>query len=137
MLLAPLVTGSSCSGDEPDWLVGYYMTINSQTRINLSENEESQGTSSQPLADVLSNTIVRMRNALHDAYPVNAHYANDAAVISALDAIYMEYKAMYGGEEKNAVCIVKIYRAAMDGEIVKRSTALKTYRFGARPPEME
>jgi len=139
LMLQPAMSLTSCSDDEPDWLVGYYMVINSQTRISLGEEDEDQGqgTSSQPVVDVLSNTIVKMRNALHDAYPVNAHYGNDAAVIGALDAIYMEYKSMYGGEEKNAVCIVKLYRASMDGDIVKRSTALKTYRFGARPTQME
>ena len=133
LLTGTMMALSSCGGDEPDWLVGYYLAINSQTRISLSEEDESQGTSSQPIADVLSNTIVQMRTALQEAYPENTNKGNDAAVLTALDEIYKRYRTMYGGEEKNAVCIVKLYRASMDGEIVKKSTALKTYRFGARP----
>ncbi|MBR5170547.1 MAG: hypothetical protein IKW85_08260 [Muribaculaceae bacterium] len=136
-LLCTLTMATSCGSDEPDWLVGYYMTINSQVRISLSEEDESQGTSSQPIADVLSNTIVKMRNALHEAYPVNGTTGNDAAVIAALDDIYRQYKLMYGGDERNTVCVVKLYRAAMDGEIVMRSTPLKTYHFGARPANMD
>jgi len=128
---------SSCGSDEPDWLVGYYMTINSQVRISLTEEDESQGTSAQPIADVLSNTIVKMRHALHDAYPVSTTTPNDAAVISACDDIYRQYKAMYGGDERNTVCVVKLYRAAMDGEVVMRSTPLKTYHFGARPANLD
>ena len=137
LLAGTLMALSSCGSDEPDWLIGYYMTINAQTRINLSDDDESQGTSAQPVADVLSNTIVQMRVALQEAYPENNHQGNDAAVLTALDQIYKKYKTMYGGEEKNAVCIVKLYRASMDGEIVKKSTALKTYRFGARPVQFE
>ncbi len=137
LLMFTLAASTSCGSDEPDWLVGYYMTINSQVRISLSEEDESQGTSSQPIADVLSNTIVKMRNALHEAYPVNGRTGNDAAVISALDDIYRQYKLMYGGDERNTVCLVKLYRAAMDGEIVMRSTPLKTYHFGARPANMD
>lgn len=137
LVVGTMTTLSSCGSDEPDWLVGYYLSINSQTRISLSEEDESQGTSSQPIADVLSNTIVQMRNALQEAYPEVTTRGDDAAVLTALDEIYMKYKTMYGGEEKNAVCIVKLYRASMDGEVVKKSTALKTYRFGARPVQFD
>lgn len=137
LLLVPMVMGTSCGSDEPDWLVGYYMTINSETRLNLTENDESQGTSSQPYADVLSNTIVKMRTALNEFYQEPTTHANDAVILTALDNIYKQYKAMYGHLEKNTVCVVTIYRAAMDGEIVKRSTPLKTYHFGALPPGIE
>lgn len=137
LLLVPMVMGTSCGSDEPDWLVGYYMTINSETRLNLTENDESQGTSSQPYADVLSNTIVKMRIALNEFYQEPTTHANDAVILTALDNIYKQYKAMYGHLEKNTVCVVTIYRAAMDGEIVKRSTPLKTYHFGALPPGIE
>jgi hypothetical protein len=137
LLMMPLVMGTSCGSDEPDWLVGYYMTINSETRLNLTENDESQGTSSQPYADVLSNTIVKMRTALNEFYQEPTTHANDAVILTALDNIYKQYKAMYGHLEKNTVCVVTIYRAAMDGEIVKRSTPLKTYHFGALPPGIE
>lgn len=132
-LVMPLTFMTSCSNDEPDMLVGYYMTIDSQVRLSLYEEDESQGTSSSPIVDVLSYTLIQMRHALHNAYPQNNTHGNDAKVIAACDGIYKKYKSMYGAEERNTVCIVKLYRASMDGEVVKRSKALKTYRFGARP----
>ena len=129
---------SSCGNDEPDLLIGYYMTIQSKVRLNLSEMEESQGTSSQPEADVLSQTIVRMRHALHEVYTHPSPQGNDAVVISALDYIYNEYHSMYSSIEKNTVCVVKLYRARIDDEgIVKKSTPLKSYHFGAQPPSTE
>lgn len=132
-LIIPLTFTTSCSDDEPDMLVGYYMTIDSQVRLSLYEEDESQGTSSSPIVDVLSLTLVQMRTALRDAYPQNNTHGNDAKVIAACDAIYKKYKSMYGADERNTVCVAKLYRASMDGEIVKRSHALKTYHFGARP----
>jgi hypothetical protein len=132
-LVMPLTFMTSCSNDEPDMLVGYYMTIDSKVRLSLYEEDESQGTSSSPIVDVLSYTLVQMRTALRNAYPQNNTHGNDAKVIAACDGIYKKYKSMYGAEERNTVCIVKLYRASMDGEVVKRSKALKTYRFGARP----
>lgn len=132
-LVMPLTFMTSCSNDEPDMLVGYYMTIDSKVRLSLYEEDESQGTSSSPIVDVLSYTLVQMRTALRNAYLQNNTHGNDAKVIAACDGIYKKYKSMYGAEERNTVCIVKLYRASMDGEVVKRSKALKTYRFGARP----
>lgn len=132
-LVMPLTFMTSCSNDEPNMLVGYYMTIDSKVRLSLYEEDESQGTSSSPIVDVLSYTLVQMRTALRNAYPQNNTHGNDAKVIAACDGIYKKYKSMYGAEERNTVCIVKLYRASMDGEVVKRSKALKTYRFGARP----
>ena len=68
-LVMPLTFMTSCSNDEPDMLVGYYMTIDSKVRLSLYEEDESQGTSSSPIVDVLSYTLVQMRTALRNAYP--------------------------------------------------------------------
>lgn len=134
MLVVPLTTMTSCGDDEPDMLVGYYLGIQTQVRLTLSEEDESQGTSASPVQDMLSTTIVRMREALRVAYPMPNYYGNDSHVIAALDDIYKDYKSMYGSSERNTVCIVKLYRARIEGEIVKKSTTLKTYHFGAIPP---
>lgn len=133
MLSIPLSTLMSCGDDESDLAVGYYLSIQSQVRLSLSENDESQGTSSSPLADPLSLTIIRMREALRNAYPEPNNYGNDSRVIAVLDAIFMDYKTTHNASERNTVCVVKLYRTRLDGEIVKKSKALKTYHFGAIP----
>ena len=49
-LVMPQVLLTSCGSDEPDWLIGYYMTIDSQVRLSLHESDdESQGTSAHLL----------------------------------------------------------------------------------------
>lgn len=133
MLVGVLTGASSCDNDEPDLEVGYYLSIQSQVRLSLYEEDESQGTSASPVADVLSTTIIHMREALAKAYPVRNIYGNDARVIAACDDIYMDYKSSYGPSERNIVCVVKLYRARMEDDIVKKSTPLKTYNFGALP----
>ena len=128
---------TSCGDDEPDALVGYYLTIDSQVRLSLYEEDESQGTSANPDQDVLSNTIIKMRTALLETYPKTTVHGNDAAVITALDNIYKSYKSMYGHLERNTVCTVKLFRARMEDGIVVNSKAIKSYQFGALPQNTE
>lgn len=128
---------TSCGSDEPELLVGYYLTIDSQVRLSLYEQDEEQGTSANPDADVLSNTIVKMRSALKEAYPEPNHKGDDAAVINALDVIYKKYKRMYSHLERGTVCTIKLYRAKLDDGIVVNSTSIKVFLFGALPTTYE
>ena len=129
---------SSCGSDEPDWTVGYYMEIQSSTSFMASTEDEQQGTmSDHEESNVLYTTIMRMKQALRDAYPVATRQGDAGVVIAALDAVYRPYKAMYGQLERNTICVVKLYRTSMDGEIVKRSRALKSYHFGALPANVD
>ena len=134
MLSIPMATLTSCGDDEPNLEVGYYLGIQSQVRLSLYEDDESQGTSASPIADPLSLTIIRMRPALRNAYPEPNNYGNDSRVIAVLDAIFTDYKTTHHASERNTVCVVKLYRTRLDGEIVKKSKTLKTYHFGAIPP---
>ena len=129
-----MATLTSCGDDEPNLAVGYYLGIQSQVRLSLYEDDESQGTSASPVADPLSTTIIRMRAALRNAYPEPNNYGNDSRVIAALDAIFMDYKTTHHASERNTVCIVKLYRTRLEEGIVKKSRTLKTYHFGAIPP---
>lgn len=130
LLLLGVVTTASCGHDEPDWLIGYYMHINSQ--VPISTEEDGQGTTSDnPAADVLSITIRNMKDAMRRAYPVNTRQGNDAAVLTACDSVYRSYNLSYGDQKRNTVCVVKIFRAHMDEEgIARESRLLTTYHLG-------
>ena len=130
-----LMIAASCGNDEPDWLVGYYLSINSQVRLTLTEADEGQGTMPDKTVDVLSNTVRRMRNALQDAYPVNNRQGDDGVVITAVDNIYKDYAASYSDKEGHTICVVQLCRARMDGDVVKESRAIKTYHFGELPQD--
>lgn len=124
----------SCS-DEPNWKIGYYLSIQSQVALSLSEEDESQGTTPAAVVDVLSNTVRRMKQALHDAYPQDTRTGDDAAVLVACGDIYRDYKLSYGDKEGHIVCVLTLYRTKKDGDVVKESTALSTYHFGALPED--
>lgn len=125
----------SCSKDEPNWLVGYYMTIQSQVKLSLSDEDESQGTSPDKAVDVLSNTVRRMRVAMQEAYPQDTRAGDDVAVLTACGDIYKDYKLSYADKEGHTVCVIKLYRAKKNGDIVIESTPLTTYHFGALPED--
>ena len=133
MLCAMVMATASCGSDEPELKVAYYMEINSQVRLSLYEEDESQGTSANPDEDVLSNTILKMRTAMNDAYPEMTFKGDDARVITAIDNIYKNYKSMYGHLERNTVCTVKLIRVKMDGTHIVKSKTIKVYLFGALP----
>jgi len=130
-----LLLTASCGKDEPNWLIGYYMNIDSKVKLSLSDADESQGTSPDQAVDVLSNTVRRMRVALQDAYPHDTRSGDDGAVLKALDDIYREYKLSYADKEGVTVCVITLYRGKKHHDIVKESTPLKTYQFGVLPQD--
>lgn len=125
----------SCGSDEPNWNVGYYLSIQSQVKLSLSDEDESQGTSPAQTVDVLSNTVRRMRDALKEAYPYDTRTGDDAAVLVACGDIYKDYKTSYADKEGHIVCVLTLYRTKKDGDVVKKSTALATYHFGELPQD--
>ena len=138
VLVGTLAGVASCGSDEPEYKVGYYMSINSSESFMASEDDEDQGTMSDtPNGNVLYTTITRMKKALRNAYPTPDTKGADVAVLMALDKIYRDYKGMYGEYEKNTICVVKIMRASLDNDIVVSSRTLTTYSFGALPPDKD
>ena len=138
VVIAALVGVTSCGSDEPDLMVGYYLSINSSESYMGSQDDEDQGTMSDSQhGNVLYNTITRMRRAMRDAYPTPDFKGDDAAVLGACDKIYRDYKSMYGEYEKNTICVVKIMRTRQDGDVVVGSRTLTSYSFGALPPDKD
>lgn len=136
LLLFSCVLGTiSCGSNEPDWLIGYYMTIQSKVRLSLSNDDESQGTTPDKAVDVLSNTVRRLRTAMQEAYPHDTRTGDDVAVLSACDNIYRDYKASYADKEGYTVCTIVLYRAKKNGEVVIDNKPLTTYTFGALPQD--
>ena len=138
VLVGSLAGVASCGGDEPEYQVGYYLSINSSESFMASQDDEDQGTMSDtPNGNVLYTTITRMRNALRNAYPTPDTQGADVEVLKACDKIYRDYKGMYGEYEKNTICVVKIMRTKLDDGIVVNSRTLTTYSFGALPPDKD
>ena len=136
LLISSLPLLSSCSDDEPDYLVGYYLTIDSQITLKLNDVEDEQATAPDNSVDIISYTVRRMRAALQEAYPAYTHQGNDVAVLTSLNDIYRTYKVAYSDFEGYTVCVLTLYRAKMDGDIVVGSRPITTYHFGALPKDV-
>ena len=136
LLISSLPLLSSCSDDEPDYLVGYYLTIDSQITLKLNDVEDEQATAADNSVDIISYTVRRMRAALQEAYPASTHQGNDVAVLTSLNDIYRAYKLAYSDFEGYTVCVLTLYRAKMDGDIVVGSQPITTYHFGALPKDV-
>lgn len=134
LLLIQMVSMTSCSGDEPDMVVGYYLSVQYQEGTLASTQGSADGIMGESEGgNIMISTINDLRQAIKDAYPVPSKKGNDVAVLTACDSIYRAYKKMYGQMEQGTICVLHICRANMDGEIVKDSRILTVYRFGALP----
>ena len=124
---------TSCGDDAPEGVTGYYLSIDSQVRLNLGSNDGNQGTASGEVVDVLSNTVRNMLAALKEAYPEDTHAGNDEAVLAACNLIYRNYKEAYADKEGQTVCVIKLVRVKKVNDVVAESTTLTTYHFGQLP----
>ena len=136
LLLSVLLCLSGCGSDEPDYVIGYYLSIDSQVQLSLTDKNEQQGSMPDMGLDVLSNAVRRMRDTLQVVYPHDTRQGDDIVVLSALEDIYTKYKAAYSDMEDHTVCIVKLYRVKKDGEVARESTTLRTFYFGALPVDV-
>lgn len=137
LLVGGTTTLSSCSGDDDEVIIDYYLNISSKESIGVSSADEEQGTMGEPNSNVLANTIMKMKTALRESYPVPNTQGNDVDVSTACDKIYYDYKSMYGALEKNTICVVKLYRVNKIDDIIRGSTSLRVYHFGVIPPAQE
>ena len=135
--LASAVIFSSCGRDNEMALIDYYLNVSSTESIGVTDEDEEQGTMGQPNSNVLANTIWKMKKALRDIYPEATVKGNDKDVVTSIANIYNEYKAMYGHLERNTICVVKLYRVRKVDGVIRDSTPLQVYHFGAIPPAQE
>ena len=136
LLFALVVLGSlvSCGGDDGPMDIDYYLNIQSTEAFKNSATDQQQGTTSESGTSIIYTSIMLMHQAIVKAYPVRGTTGNDAAVITACDEIYRSYLESQGEKDGPVVCVVSLCRAHMEGEIVKSSVPLKTYRFRSTNP---
>ena len=93
MILA--VTSCNDKDDEPDAVYNYYMLIQSQVGLELSDNAEEEGSLVGGQVRVISRTVSRMRQVMAQ-YESNQNTTDiEAALLTACDSIYREYSYAY------------------------------------------
>lgn len=128
-----LVTLTSCqsSEDEPDASYKYYMRIQSQVALDLSDNAEENGTLVGGQVSVISRTVSRMRKVMSEYESQLLSTDVEAALFTKCDSIYKEYATAYVQFTGQTLCFVQIMRSKMVDGISREGTTLKTYYFRA------
>lgn len=119
LCLVTVTVFTSCeSAEEPEVAIDYYLTI--ESRVPLKNTLSPRG-------NMMGQITSRMKTAIHEVYPVPNLQGDDVAVLVACDEAYSYYREAYPAGAQNTECVAKLYRARMQGKIVKRSVAIKTY----------
>ena len=133
LLMAIVVMVASCgdNSDEPGAVYNYYMLIQSEVELELSNNAEEEGTLVGGQVSVISRTVSRMRNVMAQ-YDSNQNSTDiEAALLTACDSIYREYASAYVQYSGQTLCYVQINRRKLVDGKSQEGTTLKTYYFRA------
>ncbi len=133
LITVVMVIFPSCGdkNDEPDALYNYYMLIQSEVELELSNNAEEEGTLVGGQVSVISRTVSRMRNVMAQ-YDSNQNSTDiEAALLTACDSIYREYASAYVQYSGQTLCYVQINRRKLVNGKSQEGTTLKTYYFRA------
>lgn len=110
---------TSCeNSDEPMTTIDYYVSIESKALLH---------NSADPRGDQMVTVTNQMNDAIFGAYPIQTSYGNDAGVLQACDEAYNNYRKFYPSGAQSSQCVLKLYRARMEGGVIKQSVALKSY----------
>ena len=125
----------SCKDSEEDELIGdykYYLSIQSQVVLHLSENaEDEKGMAVSPEMDRLSRTIYHMKKAVNDnELQEGTTKAKEAALLTVCDSLYRNYADVNPENKGSIVCFVKLIRTRLDSNgTAKDPVTLKYYQF--------
>jgi hypothetical protein len=131
-LLAILLITTGCGkDDEPGTVYNYYMLIQSQVELELSDNAEEEGTLVGGQVSVISKTVSRMKNVMAQYESGQNSTDIETALLMACDSIYREYASAYAQYSGQTLCFVQINRRKLVDGKPQEGTTLKTYYFRA------
>ena len=103
-----IVLFSSCGdkNDEPDAVYNYYMLIQSQVALDLSDNAEEEGSMVGGQVSVISRTVSRMQQIMAQYESDQNSTDIEATLLTACDSIYREYATAYVQYSGQTLCFV-------------------------------
>ena len=124
---------TSCGNgeDEPNSTYNYYMLIQSQVELDISDGAEENGTMVGGQVSVISRTVSRMQRVMAQYESQQSSTDIETALLTACDSIYREYSSAYVQYSGQTLCYVQIVRRKLVNGETKEGTTLKTYYFRA------
>ena len=118
-LIAAIVMAAMPSCGDKEDVAGssdyyYYLDIQSEVRLNLKEEDESQGTMSNKDYDLLSKTVMFMQKAVQQNNSMQGdNRTREAAMITTCDSLYRNYADMNPTSKGFLICYVKLIRCTL------------------------
>jgi hypothetical protein len=109
----------SCSDDESEMYIDYYLSVQSRYPIY-----ERGGLPLPHELGSIGNLTLIMQEGIREVYPVKNMKGNDNQVISVCDQIYYMYA---NGEHGASVCTLQLYKVVRLGYLIKERYCLKCY----------
>ena len=116
-----LLSFVSCSSDEDEMYIDYYVAV--QSRVDIFDRGEGVLPTSSTEA-AIGTTIKLMREGIKDVYPVKNMQGNDSQVIRVCDQAYYQYAA---GHNEAILCTVQLFKVLRAGTLIKERRCLKCY----------
>ena len=115
----------------------YYLDIQSEVRLNLKEEDESQGTMSNKDYDLLSKTVMFMQKAVQQNNSLQGdNRTREAAMITTCDSLYRNYADKNPTSKGFLICYVKLVRCTLyPNGTIKDMQPIKYYNFWYEMPE--
>ena len=140
LIIIVMVALSSCKDSEDvngsdDYY--YYLDIQSEVTLNLKEADESQGTMSNSDYDLLSKTVLFMREAIQQNNSLKGNNRErEAAMITICDSLYRNYADKNPTSKGFLICYVKLIRCTLyPNGTIKNMLPIKYYNFWYEMPE--
>lgn len=130
-IVLTLITSCKSSDDEPDAAYKYYMRIQSQVALDLSDNPGEEDILVGGQVSVISRTVSRMKQVMSEYESQQLSTDVEAALLTKCDSIYKEYATAYVQFTGQTLCFVSIIRSKMVDGVSREGTTLKTYYFRA------
>ena len=109
------------------YLVNYYLAVDAEEFIGISEDDEANGTMASPTNHSIFITVLQMKKALKKAYPIALPEGSDGRVIAVCDSCYRCSK--YPNGKGETICTLRLIRTYQDGSHVLSSRQIKMYCF--------
>lgn len=114
-----LLTFVSCSNDDDEMYIDYYLSVQSRVPIYNRGGVPLHGWQNN-----IGNVIKMMRQGIQDVYPVKNMQGNDNQVIHVCDQAYHQYSI---GHFNQTVCTLQLYKVLRSGTLIKETQCLKCY----------
>ena len=132
LIVILMMIGTSCKDNE-DVYNGeytYYLSIQSEVMLHLSDNAEDESGMVNPVFDRLSRTVYFMKQAVSENETMQSNERErEAALLTTCDSLYRNYAETNPENKGHVVCFVKLIRCKRNNGTVTDAVTLKYYQF--------